>query len=64
MKTFVVFFDVYGKKLKTSVIAYTEQQAKELVKEKILNNTSFDKITEEREYSDDVFEQIKNIIGL
>ena len=56
MKTYKIYFEVYGHKMKTTVQAKNETEAKELVKNKI----KFLKITEE----DKDLNFLKNIFGI
>lgn len=56
MKNYKIYFEVYGRKMKTTVKAKTELEAKELVKNKI----NFLKITEE----DKDLNFLKNIFGI
>lgn len=60
MKTYKIYFEVYGRKMKTTVEANNERDAKEWVKEKIIKNTNFLKITEE----DKDLNFLKNIFGI
>ncbi len=55
MKTYKVYFEFYGKKMKTTITASTEVEAKGLIKDKI----KFIKV--ERENNLDSF---KNIFGI
>ena len=57
MKEYDVYFSIYGKKLKTTVLAPNEGEAMEYVRSKLL----FHKITPKQ---DDHLEQLKNILGL
>jgi hypothetical protein len=57
MKEYDVYFSIYGKKLKTTVLARNEGEAMEYVRSKLL----FHKITLKQ---DDHLEQLKNILGL
>ena len=41
MKTYTIYFEIFGKKMKTNVAAYSEEAAKEQIRNKIL----FNKIT-------------------
>lgn len=65
MKTYQVYFEIYGKKLKTSVLAKNENQAKEIIKEKIV----FHKITIEPTNNNDIdfyemIETMKDVFGI
>lgn len=55
MKNYKIYFEVYGKKMKTTVKANNERDAKELVKNKI----KFIKITETEN-----IDFLKNIFGI
>ena len=65
MKQYEVLFEIYGKKLKTTVIAKTESEAKQIVKDAI----RFDRITnktprtKEPLFNDEMFEKIKDIFN-
>ena len=58
MKNFEVFFELYGKKMKTTVCAYNETAAKKIVQEKIV----FHKIVEKTD-NDLSDEDVKNFLG-
>ncbi len=55
MKNYKIYFEVYGKKMKTTVKAKTETEAKELIKNKI----KFIKVIQE-----DPIDFLKNIFGI
>lgn len=59
MKIFEVCFEIYGKNLKTSVVAKTQEEAKEIIKSKI----NFHKITDKtpRTKSDFDFDNFSEI---
>ena len=59
MKKYEILFEIYGKKLKTTVEANSEEKAKEILKNKI----RFDKITELKS-NDDVIDQFMNMFGM
>jgi hypothetical protein len=55
MNKYTVFFEIYGKKLKTTVKAKSEAEAKKLIAEKII----FYKVIKEIDYNiPDVFKDI------
>lgn len=66
MKTYDVFFEVFNKKLKTQILAESESDVKNIVRNKII----FHKITEvvdEDNYNggdDEVFNNLLNIFNL
>lgn len=60
MKTYKIYFEVYGHKMKTTVQANNERDAKEWIKDKIIKNTNFLKVTEE----DKDLNFLKNIFGI
>ncbi len=60
MKKYEIFFEIYGKKLKTTIEANSEEKAKEIVKNKI----RFDKITELKSKDDDIVDQMLNMFGI
>lgn len=60
MKKYEILFEVYGKKLKTTIEANSEEKAKEIVKNKI----RFDKITELRTKDDDILDQMMGMFGM
>lgn len=57
MKKYTVYFDVFGKKLKTSVVASNEEEAKRRVLDKIV----FDKVEPEKNNLDDMIDMFKKI---
>jgi hypothetical protein len=60
MKKFEIFFEIYGKKLKTTIEANSEEKAKEIVKNKI----RFDKITELKSNDDDIVDRMMGMFGM
>ena len=60
MKKYERLFEVYGKKLKNTIEANSEEKAKENVKNKI----RFDKITELRTKDDDILDQMMGMFGM
>ena len=57
MKKYTVFFEIYGKKLKTVVYAESEAKAREIVKNKVV----FHKI---EEVADPQVEYLKNLFNI
>ena len=66
MKSYSVFFEIYGKKMKVTVEAETENQARKQVK----NDIVFHKIeivkneNPQSEYKDHTLENLKDIFGM
>jgi two-component SAPR family response regulator len=59
IKTYEVFFELFGKKMKTKVKARYPNEAKEIIKNTII----FHKITEEKFADlDDIFKNINEIL--
>ena len=54
---FDVYFELYGKKMKATIIAPTEEQAKELVREKII----FHKVKEKNSDWNDIIGMMKGM---
>ena len=65
MKNYDVYFELYGKKLRTTIIADSEAHAQEIVKNKIIfHKVSKSQIQEEKPFdSSDIFESFKDIFG-
>jgi hypothetical protein len=59
-KNFDVYFEIYGKKMKAVVMADNEQQAKELVKEKII----FHKVKKSKDEFNDAMDIMNGIIDV
>lgn len=63
MKTFTIYFELYGKKMKTEVMALSERSAQEIIKQKIV----FHKIVEKKDaknYSlSDAMKAFEDIFG-
>jgi hypothetical protein len=60
-KKYTVFFEAFGRKMKTEVVASSEERAKEIVKEKIV----FHKVTAEKTNGDEVdqiFQKLMEIL--
>lgn len=62
MKDFDVYFELYGKKMKTTVFAYNESSAKKIIREKIV----FHKIIEKADKKDikDTFDNLMDMFGM
>ena len=62
MKTYEILFEIYGKKLKTTIEANSEEKAKEIVNNKI----RFNKITELKSNNNDngILDQMMNMFGM
>lgn len=63
MKTYEIFFEIYGKKLKTTIEANSIDMAKAIIKDKI----RFDKITELKSNNNDnndLLDQMLNMFGM
>lgn len=58
MKTYEVYFTLYGKKMKKVVIAKNKEHAEEIIKDSI----KFDKITECEVRDDNIFQDLMNIV--
>jgi len=59
MAKYKVYFEIYGKKLKTTVEAKTAEQAKGLIRNKI----QFNHIAEEDDVNiDDIFQNLLNVL--
>ena len=57
MKTYDVYFELYGKKLKTTVTAENKYEAMEIVRQKLV----FVKVVER---DDDALNRLKDILGI
>ena len=57
MKNYDVYFDIYGKKLKTTVTAENKYEAMEIVRKKVV----FIKVVER---DDDMLNRLKDIFGM
>jgi DUF438 domain-containing protein len=62
MKNYTIYFEIYGKKMKTTVMAKTEDEAKELVKGKIIFH-KVEKSKDDFNEAIDIIDNILNIIG-
>ncbi len=59
MAKYKVYFEIYGKKMKTTVDAKTAEHAKELIRSKI----QFNHIAEDHDVNiDDVFQNLLNVL--
>lgn len=59
MKKYTLYFEFYGHKMRTTINAKSENEAKEIVK----NNLEFKKVIEEPIEKPDIFEQLQNIVN-
>jgi hypothetical protein len=62
MKNYTIYFEFYGKKMKTTIMAENEEKAKELVKSKII----FDKVEKSKDKFNqaiDMMDDMLNFIG-
>lgn len=57
MKNHIVYFEIYGKKMKTTIPADSKEQAKEAIKSKII----FHKVVGEEE---DVMEKLRDMFNM
>jgi hypothetical protein len=58
MENYTVYFEIFGKKLKTTILAESEEKAKQ----EIFNKIIFYKI-EKDDKNNDIFNNIMNILG-
>ena len=62
MKNFVVYFEFYGRKMKTTVLSDTEENAKKVIKDKII----FHKIEKQKSQfnkKSDLFDSFMDILN-
>ena len=61
MKEYTIYFEMFGKKMKTSIIALSEEMAKDRLKEKIIIH----KVEEIKKNTDmnDIFKAFGDIFG-
>ena len=62
MKDYILRFEFYGRKMSTKVRAYSIEEAKKQVNDR-LNYISVEDITEPNIFQDDVLDNIKNLFG-
>jgi len=62
MKNFDVYFEIFGKKMRTRILAENQEKAKEEVKNKIVFH-KVEKSNEEFNHCMDILDNISNIIG-
>jgi hypothetical protein len=63
MKTYIIYFEIFGKKMKTIIEAYSKSEAKQKVKNKII----FHKIdSESNDVKNDIIDLdgLKNMLGI
>ena len=63
MKNYDVYFEIYGKRLKTTILAENEEKAKEIVRNKIVFHKVVLKQKEEFNQIDDMFKNIMDVLG-
>ncbi len=59
MKTYKIYFELFGKKMQTNINADNENEVKENIKNKII----FHKILEVPESDEDIFRKLKDIFS-
>ena len=59
MKEYIVYFEVYGKKMKTKVTSYSEEAAKEFIKNQIV----FYDVKPSQKKTVDMPEEFRDIFG-
>lgn len=62
MKNFDVYFEIFGKKMKTRILAENQEKAKEEVKNRIVFH-KVEKSNEEFNQCIDILDELSNIIG-
>ena len=60
MNKYVVYFTIYGKKLKTTIYANNKKDAMDIIKEKII----FDNIVEVDSINNDMLNNLKNLFNI
>lgn len=63
MKNFDVYFEIYGKKLKTTVLAENEERAKEIVRNKIIFHKVAKNTTDTFNQVTDMLDDMNNMFG-
>ena len=63
MKNYDVYFEIYGKRLKTTILAESEEKAKEIVRNKIVFHKVVLKQNDEFNKIDDIFTNIMDVLG-
>ena len=58
MKKYTVYFEIYGKKMKTTIIAASKERAKEVIKDNII----FHKVVHDSD--DDIVNTLMNMFGM
>ena len=58
--TFTIYFELYGKKMKVNIDAYSREDAINKLKSRIIIH----QVDEHLEPGDDVFDRLKNIFGI
>jgi len=69
MKDFEVCFEIYGKKMKTTVYASNETAAKKIIMEKIIFHKVVEKVDDNKDIkdfmgNDDTFNNLMDIFGM
>ncbi len=63
MKNYTIYFEIYGKRMKTDVMAENEEKAKELIKSKIIFHR-VEKPKDEFNDAKDMMDDIFNLLGV
>lgn len=63
MKNYIVYFEMFGKKMKTTILAETETEAKQKVTDKIKWHKVVEKPNDVFNESTDMFEYLKDVIA-
>ena len=65
MEYFDVYFELYGKKMKTTVYAHNKTGAKKIIREKIVFHKIVKKVEEEcNPFSDTTFKDLLDMLGM
>lgn len=62
MKNYTIYFEIYGKKLKTTVMSENEEKAKEFVKSKVIFH-KVENSKDEFNQSIDMIDDMLNFLG-
>lgn len=63
MKNYDVYFEIYGKRLKTTILAENEEKAKEIVRNKIVFHKVVKNQKDEFNQATDVLDAMINMFG-
>ena len=63
MKNYDVYFEIYGKKLKTTILAESEEKAKENVRNKIVFHKVVKDQKDEFNQATDMLDEMINMLG-